>query len=107
MPVSRFGIYIIDDIYQQFTFVIHTGQPSLLAPFRLGASASSLTTAKHPCGEYIVEGASDKSVTSIACPCRLQSVARLVNYQRPLLATGSNNDKSDSYAVRRIRVAQS
>jgi len=57
-------------------------------------------------GFAYLPGASDNSVTSIACPCRLQSVARLVNYQYPYLDTESNDDKSDSYAVKRIRVAR-
>lgn len=56
--------------------------------------------------DYIVEGASDNSVIRIGRSSGRQSVARLVDYQFPFLAPDSNNEKSDIYAVKRIRVAR-
>jgi hypothetical protein len=83
-PVSIFGLYTRDDVYQQFTYVGHTVQPS--AP-----SALMLTDADVPYGSvlafqpsYIVMAASHTPVTRYACATRLllaeQQVSSLGNY---------------------------
>ncbi|SCU75747.1 hypothetical protein CNECB9_2490005 [Cupriavidus necator] len=75
MPDSSLRHLNSYDVYQRFTYVTHTSQPSSSIPCCSGSLPSCLTARRHPCGGYIVRRASHPTVTSDACLPRLLLVA--------------------------------
>jgi hypothetical protein len=63
------------DVYQQFTFVAHIGQPRISTPLLLGVSTPQLHSHRVPLWGHFVRRASHPTVTSDASLLRLLPVA--------------------------------
>lgn len=85
MPDSSLGTSTTYEVYQQFTYVNHVGQPSSLTPSLLGVSThvSRDSCVPETSGGYIVRRASHPTVTSDACLPRLLLVVQQVPFTHP------------------------
>jgi len=75
-PISRFGFFSLDGIYQQFTFINPLTQPSVLTGFRLPVSRSNF----HKC--CASRGMTTLSVRSAQSRCQLRTAPRLLKAEQ-------------------------